>query len=110
MKKDKGFSQLGDIFQDRKEKKPPAYKWQDLALRIIEELNIPGFKRSSVFKVCKINSPEFIERCLNDTKELCEKGEKWKYFFKVISEESERLRSEGKDDKKDKTESKDKKT
>ncbi len=102
MKKDNGFSQLGDIFKDKKEKKPPTYRWQDLALRIIEELDIPNFKRSSVFKVCKLNSQEFIERCLNDTKELCEKGEKWRYFFKIINEEGAKLKNEEDNESKNK--------
>ena len=25
-----------------------------------------------------------IERALNDTKELCQSGSKWQYFFKVL--------------------------
>lgn len=76
--------QLGDIFKAKKTQKAPAYPWQDLALRVIKELNIPGFKRASVFKACKIKSKEAIERAMNDTKELCKSGEKWKYFFKVL--------------------------
>ena len=74
------FQKTGQI------KKPPAYEWQDLALKIIKDLNIPSFKKSSVFKACKENSRFFIEKCLNDTKELCKTGQKWKYFFKLISE------------------------
>ena len=81
---DKGPQTIGSIFANRKIIKPPAYQWQDLALRIIAELGIPGFKRNSVFKVCKEYPKEFIERCLNETKELCKTGERWKYFFKVI--------------------------
>ncbi len=78
---------LGDIFANRAPaKKPPAYEWQDLALRVVKELGIPNFKRNSVFKVCKENRKEFILQCLNDTKELCETGEKWKYFFKLVSQ------------------------
>lgn len=64
--------------------KPPAYEWQDLALRIIQELGVPPFKRNSVFRVTKNNSKEFVEKALNETKELCRSGEKWKYFFKVV--------------------------
>lgn len=74
-----------DILANKKDSKPPAYPWQDLALRIIEELNIPNFKRNSVFKICKENQKQFIEKCLNDTKELCKEGECWKYFFKLFS-------------------------
>lgn len=66
--------------------KPPAYEWQDLALRLIAELGVPDFKRNSIFKVCKNNSKELVEKALNETKELCQSGEKWKYFFKVIDD------------------------
>ena len=31
-----------DIVKNRVIEKPPAYEWQDLALRIITELNIPN--------------------------------------------------------------------
>ena len=87
MPEDKGLEQLKDIFRSRQPtKKPPTYEWQDLALRIIKELGIPNFKRSAVFKVCKENSKSYIERCLNETKELCRTGAKWKYFFKLISQ------------------------
>jgi hypothetical protein len=84
---------LGSIFLKKKTaetKKPPAYPWQDLALRVMKELLIPNFKRSSVFKICRDFSKEFVERCLNDTKELCPRGEKWKYFFKVVNEEAKK--------------------
>jgi len=80
---------LGDIFANRQQKpvkKAPAYEWQDLALQIIKELDIPNFKRNSVFKTCKDHPKEFVKQCLNDTKELCETGEKWKYFFKIVSQ------------------------
>jgi hypothetical protein len=88
MKKDNGLKQFDDVLKSRKPtKKPPAYKWQDLALRVIEELDIPNFKRNAVFKVCKEHPRNFIEKCLNDTKELVEKGEKWRYFFKLIAQE-----------------------
>ena len=84
MVKNKGFEKLGDLFGRGQAKKPPAYAWQDLALRIIKELKIPNFKRGAVFRVCKVNSKQAVETALNDTKELCQTGERWKYFFKVI--------------------------
>lgn len=77
---------IGDILKTKtKSKKPPAHLWQDLALRIEKELAIPKFKRSSVFKVCRDYPRSVIERCLADTKELCNSGEQWRYFFKTIS-------------------------
>lgn len=90
MQTDKGLEKLSDLFiqeskNQRSRPKAPAYAWQDLALQVIKELNIPGFKRSAVFKVCKQRPRVYIEKCLNDTKELCQTGEKWKYFFKVAA-------------------------
>lgn len=76
---------FADIIKNKKTVKPPAYPWQDLALQVIRELGVPGFKRSSVFKACKEKSPEEVKRALNDTKELCKDGQKWQYFFKIIS-------------------------
>ena len=90
MKENKGPQKISDLFGKIgkiEQKKPPAYQWQDFALRIISDLGVPNFKRNSVFKICKDNSKEKIERALNDTKELCQTGEKWKYFFKVIADE-----------------------
>lgn len=78
---------FADIFkakQSQVQKKAPAYPWQDLALKVIAELDIPNFKRSSVFKICKEKDSGVVTRAINDTKELCQGGEKWKYFFKVI--------------------------
>jgi hypothetical protein len=83
---DKGLQKLKDIIIDRKTKKPPSYPWQELALRVNAELGIPNFKRNAVFKVCREHPKQFIEQCLNDTKELCRTGEKWKYFFKIIAQ------------------------
>ncbi len=84
MQIDKGLEKIGDLFASKKNKKMPAYAWQDLALRLIKELNIPDFKRSAVFKVCKQKPRIYIEKCLNDTKELCQTGQPWKYFFKIV--------------------------
>jgi|GEM_PF-246145 hypothetical protein len=78
------FKSFSDIVINRKTLKAPAYPWQDLALRVIAELSVPGFKRNSIFKVCKEKPAAKILTALNDTKELCKDGAKWKYFFKVI--------------------------
>ena len=86
MKKSEPTS-FADIFKAREIQKPikaPAYSWQDLALRIIKELNVPAIKRSSVFKICRDKPASVVERAINDTKELCQSGDKWKYFFKII--------------------------
>ena len=90
MQIDKGLEKLGDLFKageknQRPRPKAPAYAWQDLALEVIKELNIPNFKRSAVFKVCKQKPRVYVEKCLNDTKELCQTGAKWKYCFKVAA-------------------------
>ncbi len=83
------FQSFSDIFKNRKPVKAPAYPWQDLALRVIKDLGIPDFKRSSVFKACKDLPINIIEMALNDTKELCKTGAKWKYFFKIVDERKE---------------------
>jgi len=75
---------IGLLLQKRQFRKAPAYQWQDLALQIIQELGVPAFKKSSVFKVCRDNPKELAERALNETKELCHSGAKWRYFFKLI--------------------------
>ncbi|MCX6784656.1 MAG: hypothetical protein NTV81_01820 [Candidatus Komeilibacteria bacterium] len=84
---------VGDNFQSIKQvmlrksgKKPPAYEWQALALRVIEELHIPNFKRGSVFKICAELDKNSVEQCLNDTKELAKTGSQWQYFFKLASQ------------------------
>jgi len=86
MKIDQGFQKLGDYLTGAKNprKKPPAYEWQDLALKVIKLLNIPSFKKNSVFKAVKDLPKSVIETAMNDTLELCETGEKWRYFFKII--------------------------
>jgi hypothetical protein len=86
IKKNEDFQSLGSLFGVKRKDavRPPAYQWQELALKIIKELRIPPFKKSSIFKVCRDYPREFIELCLNDTKELCHDGEAWKYFFKII--------------------------
>ena len=84
MERKENLKSFGELMKNREVKKAPAYQWQDLALKVINELNIPNNKRSSVFRVCKQNTKQIIERAMNDTKELCKTGEKWRYFFKLI--------------------------
>jgi hypothetical protein len=78
------LTQFSDIWKGRQAVKPPAYEWQDLALRVIKEIGAPAFKRSAVFKICKEKPKAVVEGALNDTKELCRDGHKWMYFFKVV--------------------------
>ena len=85
----KDFEDIAQILKNKQSKKPTAYKWQEMALRVITELNIPNYKRSSVFRVCKELPLQFIESCLNDTKELCTSGDKWRYFFKLTAQKEE---------------------
>jgi len=84
MEKKENLKSFGELMKTRVVKKAPAYQWQDLALRVITELNIPNSKRSSVFRACKQHTRQIVERAMNDTKELCKTGEKWRYFFKLI--------------------------
>lgn len=84
-----GPQKFKDILKKKKTVKPPAYEWQDLALRVIVELNIPPYKKNAVFKVCKQHPKQFIEKCLNDTKELCRTDEEWKYFFKLVNKKNQ---------------------
>jgi hypothetical protein len=82
-------SSLAEILNNKAKaqtKKPPAYDWQEKALWVIKELNIPANKKSSVFQICKKTPSYLVERAVNDTKELRPTGEKWRYFFKIISE------------------------
>lgn len=83
-KTNEGFQSFADIFKQKPKIKPPAYPWQDLALRVIKELSIPNFKRGAVFKVCRDLPANTIMLAMNDTKELCKSGASWKYFFKII--------------------------
>jgi hypothetical protein len=81
------FQSFADIIKAKQKKiKAPAYPWQDLALRIITELGIPGFKRAAVFKVCRDLPTHKVTLAFNDTKELCKSGATWKYFFKIIDQ------------------------
>jgi len=85
MSEDK-FQSFADIVKAKPKVKAPAYPWQDLALRIIKELNIPSFKRAAVFKVCRDLPAHKVSLAFNDTKELCKTGATWKYFFKIIDQ------------------------
>lgn len=83
------FKSFAELAKKRVVKKAPAYQWQDLALKVIQELNVPNDKRNSVFRVCKQYSRPIVERAMNDTKELCKTGQQWSYFFKIIGKKSD---------------------
>ncbi len=83
---DDKFQSFADIIKAKPKVKAPAYPWQDLALRVIKEINIPGFKRAAVFKICRDLPAYKVEIALNDTKELCKTGASWKYFFKIVAQ------------------------
>jgi len=87
MERKRNIKSFGELMKNRTAKKPPAYQWQDLALTVIKELEIPN-KRSSIFQVCKKYSRQTVLKAMNDTKELCKTGEKWRYFFKIINKTS----------------------
>ncbi|OGY48212.1 MAG: hypothetical protein A3D39_03760 [Candidatus Buchananbacteria bacterium RIFCSPHIGHO2_02_FULL_39_17] len=84
----RGPQHFKDILSQKSTTRPPAYPWQELALQIIEQLNIPSKKRNSVFKVCKQNPRDYIVKCLNETKELAKTGEPWRYFFKLVNKKT----------------------
>lgn len=88
MSNDPSFQKIGELLKRPAKAKAPAYPWQDLALKIIKDLNVPPFKKSAVFKVCRDLPEHGVVQCLIDTKELCQTGEKWKYFFKLVSEKN----------------------
>jgi hypothetical protein len=91
MLKTDNFKSFGDLMKKKVAvKKPPAYQWQELALKIITDLNIPNQKKSSVFKICKQYNRQIVEKALNDTKELCKTGEAWRYFFKIIDKKPDK--------------------
>ncbi len=82
---DQAIASFKEILNNKKKApKPPTYEWQDLALRVIQELGIPAFKRNSVFKVCRDLPKERVLRAMSDTKELASGSDQWRYFFKVI--------------------------
>ena len=57
---------FSDIARKKQSVPPPAYEWQDLALRIIDELGIPRQKRNAVFRVCKLLPKRAVEKALNE--------------------------------------------
>ncbi len=83
---------IQDIFKNKQTIKAPAYAWQDMALKIINELGVPPFKRSSVFKICKDLDRNFVEKCFDDTKELAKGSEAWRYFFKLASQKENKFK------------------
>lgn len=64
-------------------KKPPAYKWQELALEIAEKLTDGKTKKSSIFKCCK-ESAHYAKIAFEDCKELNKLYVN--YFLKVFNE------------------------
>lgn len=64
-------------------KKPPAYRWQELALEIVAGLTDGNSKKSSIFKCCKQN-PRLAKIAYEDSKELDKPHAK--YFLKVFNE------------------------
>ncbi len=92
----KSFADIIKAKQEAKVIKAPAYPWQDLALQVIKELGgVPGFKRASVFKICRDLPENKIRIALNDTKELCKSGSAWKYFFKIIEQKNDSKKQKG---------------
>lgn len=86
---DQGWQKLDSFIGQKKTVKPPAHAWQELALKLIDELDIPPFKKTAVFQICRDYPKNLVEQALIDTKELCKSGAKWKYFFKIIANKIE---------------------
>lgn len=87
LKINEGFTKIGftlDKFKTAPVIKDKLQSWQDLALGIIKDLNIPAKDRSMIFLVCKRFGRSYIERCLNTTKEKARGDLKGHYFIKVI--------------------------
>ncbi|HAR99704.1 MAG: hypothetical protein US57_C0003G0010 [Candidatus Moranbacteria bacterium GW2011_GWC2_37_73] len=85
----KDLKTFGELMKKRVVQKAPAYQWQELALKIIKDFDVPNDKRGSIFRVCKQYNKQIVERAMNDTKELCKTGQKWNYFFKIIGKKSD---------------------
>ena len=74
---------IKSIIKMPKLKKPPAYKWQELALVIIAGLADGDNKKNSIFKCCKQNA-HLAQIAYNDAREL---GKPYaKYFLKVFND------------------------
>ncbi len=73
---------IKNIIKIPKFKKPPAYRWQELALEIVAGLPDGKNKKSSIFKCCK-QSPNFAKIAFEDCKELNKLYVQ--YFLKVFN-------------------------
>ena len=74
---------IKDIIKIPERKKPPAYKWQELALQIVAGLADGESKKKSIFKCCKQNA-HLAKIAFEDSKEL---GKPYiKYFLKVFND------------------------
>ncbi|OGH60107.1 MAG: hypothetical protein A2725_00465 [Candidatus Magasanikbacteria bacterium RIFCSPHIGHO2_01_FULL_33_34] len=74
---------IKDIIKIPEFKKPPAYKWQELALQIITDIPDANTKKSSIFRCCK-QSPQMAKIAFEDCKELNKLYVQ--YFLKVFNE------------------------
>jgi len=74
---------IKNIIRKPELKKPPAYRWQELALEIVKGLPDGKTKKSSIFKCCKQN-PNFAKIAFEDCKELNKLHVQ--YFLKVFNE------------------------
>lgn len=82
MKINKGLTKIEFNLDRYKDKKAPKYEWQQLALDIIEELKADN--KGLIFKICKQFPKSYIEKCLNDTRELAKGDKRDRYFVKLI--------------------------
>jgi hypothetical protein len=80
-----GWQKIDKIFSSKKNIRPAAYDWQDFALKIIDELKVPSYKKSVIFQICRDYPKNILDHALIDTHELCKTGAKWRYFLKILS-------------------------
>jgi len=76
---------IKDILNNKKKSskiKPPKFRWQEVALKVIEDFKVDKTKKSSVFKACKddVNMATRVSAyCLEGDKNTIE------YFFKMYN-------------------------
>lgn len=74
MATNKEFEKIGNLFNKKTAAKPPAYQWQDLALRVIKELSIPDVKKAPCLKLAKKSRKISLKAALTTRKNFARQG------------------------------------